>query len=73
MSPRPDKIPADALKDILLGTALWSLGSNAYQCNRVGDYVAGIAHHFKDASRSQRAIAQAVLAWKPPPQKPAAK
>ena len=71
MSPRPASIPPDARKDLLLGTTLWSLGSNAYQCKRVGDYLTGIAHHFKDVPPAQRAVAQIALAWRPRSQKPA--
>jgi hypothetical protein len=61
---KPPTIPSEVMKDILLGSALWSLGSNAHQHKLVHDYVVYIAED-KDTTPELKTALAAALAWRP--------
>ena len=64
LSPRPKTAPPEVYKDAILGSALWSLGSNAHQHTLVHDYLVALQQS-KDESPETKLVVQAALAWKP--------
>lgn len=71
---KPRTPPPEVRKDILLGTVLWSLGSNAHQHKLVRDYLLGIQQDLV-TSPKMKTVLDEVLAWKPkaPPAPPGTK
>lgn len=63
---KPNPPPPEVMKDAILGSAIWSLGSNAYQHKRVRDYLTGIMEA-EDTSEVMERVLREVLAWKPAP------
>ncbi len=62
---RPKTPPPDAMKDILLGTAMWSLGSNAHQHDLVRHYLLTLTRT-PDLQPETKAALQAALNAPPP-------
>ena len=61
---KPPTVPPEVMKDVLLSSALWSLGSNARQHKLVHDYVVYIAED-KDTTPELKVALTAALAWRP--------
>jgi hypothetical protein len=68
---KPKTLPPDAMKDVLLSSALWSLGSNAAQQKLVRYYLVGIGRA-GDTPPAVKAALQEALAWQPKDSTPAA-
>lgn len=60
---KPPALPPEVMKDVLLNSALWSLGSNAHQQKLVRDYLIGI-EQAADTTPEVRNALQGALAWR---------
>ncbi|MEO7414355.1 MAG: hypothetical protein ABIZ81_13465 [Opitutaceae bacterium] len=74
LAAKPKAMPLEPMKDVLLSSALWSLGSNAYQQKLVRYYLIGIERAPETTPAVKSALREA-LAWQPKenPSAPAAK
>jgi hypothetical protein len=61
---KPKAVPVEAMKDVLLGSALWSLGSNAQQHKLVRYYLVGLERAGETTPAVKGALREA-LAWQP--------
>lgn len=68
---KPKVLPPEMMKDVLLGSALWSLGSNAHQQKLVRDYLVGI-ERANETLPEVKAALRGALAWRPKDAPPAA-
>jgi hypothetical protein len=66
---KPQPPPPEVYKDVILGTALWSLGSNAYQHELVRNYLLYLLQA-KDTPPEVKPALKAALSWKPKEQQP---
>lgn len=65
LAPKPATVPPAVAKDVILGAALWSLGSNARQHDLVRNYLRSLLKD-NDTPPAVKPALRAALAWKPP-------